>query len=144
MSRTADPTILEALSRVVPSRSEVAAAYLYGSVARGDATPLSDVDVAILFVEEVGEQRRRELLAEIAAELVRHGVGCSLDVRDFGDLALTVQGRVLTEGVLAHANDEVRRVRFETSVRMRYFDFLPFHRRDIDEGLRSLRRRFRG
>ena len=144
MDRTVDPSILELTSRTVSSRPEIAAAYVYGSAARGEVTPLSDVDVALLFVEGLSERTRRELLAQIAGDLARHGVGPRFDVRDFEDLPLTVQGRVLAEGALVRSNDNVRRVRFETFVRMRYFDFLPFHRRDIEEGLHSLRRRFGG
>ena len=144
MNRTVDPSILELTSRTVFSRPEIAAAYVYGSAARGEVTPLSDVDVALLFVEGLSERTRRELLAQIAGDLARHGVGPRLDVRDFEDLPLTVQGRVLAEGALVRSNDNVRRVRFETFVRMQYFDFLPFHRRDIEEGLHSLRRRFGG
>jgi hypothetical protein len=65
-------------------------------------------------------------------------------VRDIEELPLVVQGRILTEGRLVRSSDDVRRVRFETAVRMLYFDFLPFHARDVEEGLRSLRRRFGG
>ena len=36
------------LRTVLAGRGEVVAAYLFGSVARGTATPTSDVDVAIL------------------------------------------------------------------------------------------------
>ncbi|MGH7564963.1 MAG: type VII toxin-antitoxin system MntA family adenylyltransferase antitoxin [Gemmatimonadota bacterium] len=144
MDRTIDPSILEAISRTVSSRPEIAAAYIYGSAARGEATPLSDVDMALLFVEDLSQRTRRDLLGQIAGDLVRQGVGPRLDVRDFEDLPLTVKGRVLAEGALVQSNDDVRRVRFETFVRMQYFDFLPFHRRDIEEGLHSLRRRFGG
>ncbi len=118
--------------------------YVYGSAARGDATPLSDIDVAVLFIENVTERRRREILAEVAGQVARQRAGSELDVRDLEDLPLTIQGRVLAEGTLAHSNDEVRRVRIETYIRMRYFDFLPFHRRDVKEGLDSLRRKFNG
>ncbi|MGH7573497.1 MAG: type VII toxin-antitoxin system MntA family adenylyltransferase antitoxin, partial [Gemmatimonadota bacterium] len=144
MDRTLDPLILEAIARTVSSRPEIAAVYVYGSAARGEATPLSDVDLALLFVEDQSERERRELLAQITGDLARHGAGPRLDVRDFEDLPLTVQGRVLAEGALVQSNDDVRRVRFETLVRMQYFDFLPFHRRDIEEGLHFLRRRFGG
>ncbi len=144
MDRTFDPSILEAISRTVSSRPGIAAAYVYGSAARGEATPLSDVDMTLLFVEYLGERTRRELLAQVTGDLVRRAAGLRFDVRDFEDLPLTVQGRVLAQGALVQSNDDVRRVRFETFVRMQYFDFLPFHHRDIEGGLHSLRRRFGG
>ena len=39
-------------------RHGVVLAYLYGSQARGDAGPLSDVDVAVLFSPDVPERER--------------------------------------------------------------------------------------
>jgi len=144
MTQPLDPAFIDLLRRAVSPEPGLAAAYLYGSVARGETTSLSDIDVALLFDEDLGEQARRDLIVEMASELARAGVGERLDVRDVEDLPLVAQGRVLTEGRLVQSNNDVRRVRFETSVRMLYFDFLPFHRRDVEEGLRSLRRRFGG
>ena len=141
--------VTDLLAQVVDSLDDVAAAYLYGSVARGETTSLSDVDIALLFSEGLDERARREALVRAASELARGAVEKWLDMRDFDvrdieELPLVVQGRILTEGRLVHSNDDVRRVRFEISTRMHYFDFLPFHRRDVEEGLRSLRRRFGG
>ena len=144
MPETADQRVIELLAEAVGPRAEVAAAYLYGSVARGEATTLSDVDIALLFSEHVGESLRRQVIVEIASALAHAEVGKRLDVRDIEELPLVVQGRILTEGRLVRSSDDVRRVRFETAVRMLYFDFLPFHARDVEEGLRSLRRRFGG
>jgi predicted nucleotidyltransferase len=144
MAEIVDPDLFDLLTRAVRARAGVAAAYLYGSVARGETTSLSDVDIAVLFSEDLSESVRRDLMVDISSDLVRAGIGERLDLRDIEELPLVVQGRILTEGRLAHSNDDVRRVRFETSIRMRYFDFLPFHRRDVEEGLRSLRRRFGG
>jgi hypothetical protein len=50
------------------------------------------------------------------------------DVRVIDDAPLVFRGRVVTDGVLVHSRDEHARVTFETSTRMRHFDFLPVHR----------------
>ncbi|MFW6084702.1 MAG: nucleotidyltransferase domain-containing protein, partial [Gemmatimonadota bacterium] len=42
-------TLHAAIEGAVSGHPEIAAAYLYGSAARGTATPLSDVDVGLLF-----------------------------------------------------------------------------------------------
>lgn len=136
--------LLAVLARAVSSRPHIAAAYLYGSAATGSTTSLSDLDVAILFAEEVDDGSRRLIASSLAADLARSFPGRAIDVRDLDELPLVVQGRVLTEGILCGANDPVRRVRFETGTRMRYFDFLPFHRADVTEGLRGLRRKLSG
>ncbi|HUP01014.1 MAG TPA: hypothetical protein VM737_05770 [Gemmatimonadota bacterium] len=67
-----------------------------------------------------------------------------LEVRDLEDLPLVVRGRVLTEGALIGSNDESRRVSFETRTRLQYFDFLPYHTKDVTEGLVALRRKHLG
>ncbi|MGH7543458.1 MAG: type VII toxin-antitoxin system MntA family adenylyltransferase antitoxin [Gemmatimonadota bacterium] len=144
MPETADPGFIELLAEAAGPRAEVAAAYVYGSVARGEATSLSDIDIALLFSEDAPESLRHDVIVQVASGLAHTAVGKELDVRDIEELPLVVQGRILTEGRLVRSNDDVRRVRFETSTRMRYFDFLPFHVRDVEEGLRSLRRRFGG
>lgn len=133
----------EAVAGAVAGRPEVAAVYLYGSAAAGRTTPLSDVDVAVLFREETVDPRAgRGVLSEIVGELARRLPGVSFDVRDLESLPLSVQGRVLTEGSLLVDGDPSRRVAFEVRTRLLYFDFLPFQRADTREGLRALRERF--
>lgn len=152
--RTSVQRICEAISKSLASRPEVGAAYLYGSAARGEATSLSDIDIGLLFSEEASEPERRDAVAaglgRDVARLLSAGregdnrpPAAVVDVRDLEALPLAVQGRVLTEGMLVASRDEVRRVRFETLTRCRYFDFLPFQSRDVTEGLRALRERYR-
>lgn len=141
-------------SAVEEAASEVggdllAAVYLYGSRARGRRTALSDVDLAILFRDGVSEEERWEELpalgSAVARALADGGSGApEVDVHDLDALPLAVQGRVLTEGRLLLSRHEVRRVRFEETTRRRYFDFLPFLRRDTERGLRGLRERIGG
>ena len=135
--------IISSLARILSARPEIAAAYLYGSAARDRVTPLSDVDVGLLFAESVEPRTRRRIASEVASEMARSHPGESVDVRDLEDLPLVVQGHVLSEAALAGSNDERRRVSFEVAIRQRYFDFLPFHRADVSGGLQALRRKLR-
>jgi predicted nucleotidyltransferase len=50
-------------------RYGVVLAYLYGSQARGDAGPLSDVDVAVYFRPDVPESIRFERVLHLVGEL---------------------------------------------------------------------------
>lgn len=127
----------------------VAAIYLYGSAARGQVTGLSDLDVAVLYREEMTEDRRWRVLpglgSAVARSLAVDGTNApDVDVHDLASMPIAVQGRVLTEGVVILSTDEVRRVRFEELARRRYFDFLPFQERDTKEGLEGLRERVDG
>jgi predicted nucleotidyltransferase len=108
----------------------VALAYLHGSQASGRATPLSDVDVAIVTERELPprDRLRLELTLETAlAAVLRRDV----DVRVINRAPLPVRGTVVQTGVLLYARDDAVRVNFETVVRAAYFDFLPvvrYHR----------------
>lgn len=131
------------------SASSAAALYLYGSAARGRRTPLSDLDLAVLFREGASEEVRWRELPQIGSAVARALAdrgddGREVDAHDLDALPLAVQGRVLTEGTLLLSRDEVRRVRFEERTRRRYFDFLPFQKLDTEEGLTGLRERVDG
>lgn len=148
-SPPAPADLIDAVARVVGDRAGVAAAYLFGSAASGRATPLSDVDVAVLLDDGLNDGRdagsaREGVLTEITTALARdlgHDAA-RIDVRDVERLPLAIQGRILTDGRLVVSGDDVRRVRFETRIRQRYFDFLPFLEADTREGLRSLREHY--
>ena len=57
----------QALDEIFERRG-VAPAYLYGSQARGDAGPLSDVDVAVLFGPDVPENERFNRVLHLIGE----------------------------------------------------------------------------
>lgn len=144
-------SIRDAVGDLLSSEDDdlVVAVYLYGSASRGKVTGLSDLDLAVLFREGVSEDRRwRELPhlgSAVARSLSTGGTDVpDVDVHDLASMPIAVQGRVLTEGVVIHSTDEVRRVRFEERTRRRYFDFLPFQERDTEEGLEGLRERIDG
>ena len=104
-----------------------AAAYLFGSVARGTSGAGSDVDVAVL--HPGGEPGTLESLAlrleGDLGEALRHPV--QLVVLDRAPVDLV--HRVLRDGVLVHEADRSARVRFEVRARAAYFDLLPILRR---------------
>jgi len=104
----------------------VALAYLYGSQAAGQATPLSDVDIALVMVDhDYDPKSRLELELRVEEEIARIcGIG-NIDVRVMNNAPLMVRGEVVTNGKLLYCRDEVFRVDFETSTRSEYFDFLP-------------------
>ncbi len=52
-------------------RHGVALAYLYGSQARGDARPLSDVDVAVQFTPDLPRRERFSQMGRLTSDLCR-------------------------------------------------------------------------
>jgi len=113
------------LSNILP-RYPVKLAYLFGSAATGQTTPLSDVDVALVLTAETispGNQLALEL--KIAEEISRHCAIADVDVRMINTAPLMLRGEVVTQGILLYCTDERFRIEFETSTRSDYFDFLP-------------------
>jgi uncharacterized protein len=127
--------------RAIFSKYSIALAYLYGSEAVGQATLLSDFDIALVMVHEVYDPKSRLILElELEEEIARTcGIG-NIDVRIMNEAPLMVRGEVVTKGILLYSLDEVFRVDYETSTRSKYFDFLPIavgHREAYFERLRE-------
>ncbi|MFH1609632.1 MAG: nucleotidyltransferase domain-containing protein [Candidatus Bipolaricaulota bacterium] len=91
-------TGLDELLGVAREDPHVLAVILYGSQARGEAGPGSDVDVCLVL--KLGFPKE-ELPAKTFAYL-----GFDLDVRVFQALPLAVRRRVLQEGRVLYARDE--------------------------------------
>ncbi|HAM59069.1 MAG TPA: nucleotidyltransferase domain-containing protein [Candidatus Rokubacteria bacterium] len=119
-----------ALARLVTRAEQdpdVLAVLLFGSHARGEASPESDIDVCLVLAGEPGSdleraQKRLDYLAET-----------DLDVAVFQSLPLHIRSRVLKEGRVLFARDEeaLYAVAFRTA---RAWDgFRHIHRQYLDE-----------
>lgn len=103
------------------------AVYLFGSVARGEATADSDVDVGILFaVDPPATLDTPQLALEGQLErLLRVPVQAIALNRASADLV----HRVLRDGRLVLDHDRAARIRFEIRSRNQYFDMAEVRRR---------------
>jgi predicted nucleotidyltransferase len=109
-------------------RREVTLAYLYGSQARGDAGPLSDVDVAVLFGPDVPESERFNRVLHLIGELGSVFHRDDVYVVDLAGASPLLRHRVYYDGRLLYCTDETVRVRFETTALRDYVDTEPLRR----------------
>ncbi len=120
------------LRKVLPpilSLHPVLAAYVYGSVARGTATPLSDLDLALVLSTDLDGYDRLMLELTIQAD-IEDALGFSpVDVRAINKAPLMVKGQIIQYGILVHEQDHDALAAFEVATRKRYFDFAPVARR---------------
>lgn len=115
-------------------------AYVYGSVARGGFTPISDVDIALVLKEPLPPREQLLLELDIGADIADHCGIMDADVRSINDAPLVVRGTVACEGILLYSRDEEARIEFLTTTWSRYFDFQPIaelHRRAFFKRLRQ-------
>lgn len=118
---------LEEKSCEVFSTSSVLFAYLYGSYARDEALPQSDIDIAVFVRGDFSQKEYAELELTLSIELDKLDLGAETEVRVINRLPLLMKGEILTEGQLIYCCDDSTRVEFETITRDEYFDFLPLH-----------------
>jgi predicted nucleotidyltransferase len=104
----------------------IAAAYLYGSVARGTARDASDVDVAVLF--ERDPPRTLDGLCGDMALALDDRLGRAVDLVILNHAPVDLVRRVLRDGILVCDANRSARVRFEVRARNEYFDLEPYLR----------------
>jgi predicted nucleotidyltransferase len=132
---TIEAKLREFLSRNA-EREGIAAAYLFGSVARGTAGPRGDVDVGVLYEEDPPltlEGLGLRLEGDLES-LLRKPV--QLVVLNHAPVDLAI--RVLRDGKLLVDRDRTKRVRFEVKTRFDFWDLEPYLKlyRRMGEALR--------
>ena len=121
-ARVTRPVARVALVEAVASERDVVAAYLFGSVAAGDAGPLSDVDIGVLLAEGVDED---EVCGRLMDGLCRRLHTDRIDVVSLGRSPLPLRYRILRDGTLVLCRDAAAREAFTVATVMDYLDFKP-------------------
>jgi len=122
-----------------PVPKEIIALYLYGSSVTGKLREESDIDIAFLPSHKTTEEKRLIIIArveDLIEKLLREiSISREISVLNLRDkyVSLSLQYKVITEGILIYEKDTFERLEFENAVKREYFDFIPY--------LRSLRKR---
>jgi predicted nucleotidyltransferase len=105
------PFDVEAVVRTVRARvDDVVALYLFGSLARGDDHPRSDVDLAVLPRRPLASLARFDLQEELARLL-----GRDVDLIDLRAATTVLRAQVFTDDVLLYCGDRATRQLFEAT-----------------------------
>ena len=113
----------ELTSRYLTGRSEVLAAYLYGSHAEGRASALSDVDIGVLIRDGLAEERLWRLEDAIATDLQRVLRADKVDLVVLNLAPLRMRYEAITRGKVLYSADDGARADFESYSLRRYWDF---------------------
>jgi len=121
---------LKKKTSLIPEK--VTAIYIYGSSLTGRLREESDIDVAILPAHESTGEERLGLIAKIEGIvgqlLSKAGVSREVSVADLRGkfIPLTLQYKIVTEGMLIYERDVIERAEFENAIKREYFDFVPY------------------
>jgi predicted nucleotidyltransferase len=120
---TQPPTAERLRSVVADAPENIVAVYLFGSLARGTASPASDVDLGLLLRRPPAPTLEGRLL-DYEADLERT-IGRPVQVVVLNDAPPDLAYRVLRDGLVLLERDRGARLRFEVRTRNLYFDLLP-------------------
>ena len=133
--------VVNALRARLEPRDDVLEAYLFGSLARGQAASHSDVDVAVYLDPASPEQTAYGQAAELGAELQQALGRSDVDLVVLNAAPPVLYHRVLRDGVRVVSRDLRATTRREGMALSRYCDYVPqlrkieeAHRRRIAAG----------
>lgn len=121
----ADAALVARLSGALEPRAEILEAYLFGSRARGQARPDSDIDVAVYIDEERAEDGDWGYRAELATALMAALGVDDVDIVVLNRAPVLLYHRVLRDGVRLISRDLRATTTRAGQALSRYFDFLP-------------------
>jgi uncharacterized protein len=123
------PPVLDetGLIAFLKTQPDIAAAYLFGSLAQGRATPRSDIDLAILLKQdprllERAFERQLKLMDEF-----RRFADREVDVVILNTAPPVLKDQVLRYGRRIYEHDRLTRVEFEVRAGQAYADAIPVY-----------------
>ncbi len=116
----------EQLAKYFEKRGDIAVAYLFGSQAQGKGSPLSDLDIGILFNDRVSPedyfQARLHLIRELSGLLQSNNI----DVVVLNQAPVLLSYNIIAARKILFESDQTARIGFETGVIDRYLDAQRF------------------
>ncbi len=116
---------------------EVLLAYVFGSVAREEVGPLSDIDFAVYFEETLPKDRRKEVYLDILNELIDI-LGDDIDLASMNDADLLFNFNVVKSGENVFKNSEDDRIRIESEIVRRNLDMKYYRERHADAKVKRI------
>jgi uncharacterized protein len=100
--------------------------YLFGSINSKNTTPLSDIDIAVLFQNKLGKIEMIRLENEIFTLLSKYFKTDEIDLLILNNVPLSVQFGVIKEKSIIYYSDFEKMIDFENIVILDYLDIKPY------------------
>ncbi|GAB6059993.1 type VII toxin-antitoxin system MntA family adenylyltransferase antitoxin [Desulfonatronum parangueonense] len=124
-SNLAADEIRATLQPVLAREDTIIASYLFGSAAKGQMRPGSDIDVALLLDENEQRLDRKRLLDRfipLLSRAVRHDIHISI----LNDASYLLRVQVIHTGKLIHVTDKEKLAQFQMISTSLYADFAHY------------------
>ncbi|RLE12476.1 nucleotidyltransferase domain-containing protein [Candidatus Aerophobetes bacterium] len=112
----------EKLRDFFQKRKEVILVYIFGSQAKGIASSLSDVDIAVYLDEKLTRHQRFDLRLFLINRVCSLLGFKKIDLVILNDAPLILQYSILKDGVILYSRDEPKRINIEVKIMSKYFD----------------------
>jgi len=113
----------------------VVTAYVFGSAARGQVGPLSDVDIAVLFDEHLSADEQHDRHLRLLGGLSAFVPGRQVDVVNLADATPALAFNAIKDGALLYSDDDATRIRREARIVVTYLDIKPLLERHAEDVL---------
>lgn len=120
---------LTGVEKYLDSRKDVLFAYLFGSLAKGKSSPLSDVDVAVFFQGEDFTEKRIEILGELNKILKTDEV----DLVILNTAPLTLKMKIIQDKTVLADNEPFTRHVFESATIRTFLDFSKIEKQILEK-----------
>lgn len=117
---------------------KIIVAYLFGSFALGRYTPLSDIDIAVLFDENLSQEAIKELENDIIDGLIKIFKTDEIDLIVLDNVPLSVKYGVLKTAKIVYCTNIEKTVDFQTEVISKYLDIKSYREEFYREFLKAL------
>lgn len=131
-------TVIPKVQNALVDYTDLIAVYLFGSVAEGKAHALSDIDVAVLFYDDLSPDQifQRTLAVGTALEAALH---TTVDVIPLNRAAPFLRFQIIKNGKLVLERDRTQRCLFQMSAMNAYYDAKPYLDYQRSEAIRRIR-----
>lgn len=126
------------IKNILKKEKDIILAYLFGSVARGEMTLLSDIDIGILFDSGINAMQRLDIKLKLMGEISSACGLNKIDIVDMDKSSTLLNYNIIKHGKILRSVDENMRVRFETRMISRYLDEKYYLRRHSDFFLKRI------
>ncbi|MCL4474993.1 MAG: nucleotidyltransferase domain-containing protein [Nitrospirae bacterium] len=115
----------------------VKVAYLFGSEAKGESGPLSDIDVAVFIDKRVDKSGRFDTRLRLSNELSAI-MGKRVDLVVLNDMPVQLSFEVIKYGELLYCSDKAAKIDIETEILSKYLDRRYYDKRHAELALEKI------